>query len=72
MHRILSMRLQDKNSKLSPERVLEIAGRIQWREASHQGEKKLKGVSRLSPQQMDLFETIDVPAPGEKEVEPPL
>ena len=72
MHRILRMRLQDKNSKLSPERVLEIAGRIQWHEASLQGGKKLKGISRLSPQQMDLFETIDVPVPGEKEVEPAL
>ena len=72
MHRILRMRLQDKNSKLSPERVLEIAGRIQWHEASLQGGKKLKGVSRLSPQQMDLFATIDVPVPGEKEVEPAL
>ena len=50
----------------------EIAGRIQWHEASLQGGKKLKGVSRLSPQQMDLFETIDVPVPGEKEVEPAL
>ena len=66
------MRLQDKNSKLSPERVLEIAGRIQWHEATLQGGKKLKGMSRLSPQQMDLFETVEVPVPAENEVQPAL
>ena len=70
MHRILRMRLKDKNSKLSPERALEMAGHIQWHEARLSGGKKIKGVSQLTPRQMDLFETIEVPAPMEQEVAP--
>lgn len=70
MHRILRMRLKDKKSTLSPERALEMAGRIQWHEVSLAKGDKIKGVSRLSPQQLDLFEVCNLPVPDETEVEP--
>ena len=72
MHRILRMRLKDKKSTLSPERALEMAGRIQWHEVSLAKGGKIKGVSRLSPQQLDLFEVCNLPVPDETEVEPAL
>jgi hypothetical protein len=66
------MRLKDKKSTLSPERALEMAGRIQWHEVSLSKGEKIKGVSRLSPQQLDLFEVCKLPIPDEKEVAPAL
>ena len=72
MHRILRMRLKDKKSTLSPERALEMAGRIQWHEVSLSKGEKIKGVSRLNPKQLDLFDACELPVPDEREVEPAL
>ncbi len=70
MHRVLRMRLKDTKSALSPERAIEMAGRIQWHEVSLSKGEKIKGVSRLNPQQLDLFAACKLPVPNDKEVAP--
>lgn len=69
MHRVLRMRLRDRQSSLSPERALEMAGRIQYHEVTLSNGKKAKGLSRLDARQMDLFDKIEIPKPIENEVE---
>ena len=68
MHRVLRMRLRDRQSSLSPERALEIAGRIQYHDVTLSNGKRAKGLSRLDARQMDLFDSIEIPKPIENEV----
>ena len=68
MHRVLRMRLRDRQSSLSPERALEIAGRIQYHDVTLSNGKRAKGLSRLDARQMDLFDSIEIPKPIEDEV----
>lgn len=68
MHRVLRMRLKDKKSPLSPERALEVAGRIQYHNVTLGDGSKVKGLSRLDDRQMDLFAAIEIPKPIESEV----
>jgi hypothetical protein len=62
------MRLKDKKSPLSPERALEVAGRIQYHNVTLGDGSKVKGLSRLDDRQMDLFAAIEIPKPIESEV----
>ena len=68
MHRILRRRLKDKQSSMSPERALEVAGKIQYHNVTLTGRKKAQGLSRLDAQQLDLFASVNIPRPIENEV----
>ncbi len=57
------MRLKARNSPLSPERGLEIARRVQWHQATLHRHQTVSGLSTLTPQQRELFETLELPTP---------
>lgn len=64
LYRVLRMRLQDRHSPYSPERVLEIMRRIQFHRVTLHQNQTAAGLSTLTPEQRDLFETIDLPNPS--------
>ena len=66
LYRVLRMRLKAKDSRLSPERALEIVRRIQFHQITLHQRQSASGLSALTPEQKDLFETIDIPQPSPK------
>jgi transposase len=64
LYRVLRMRLQDRNSPCSPERVLEIMRRIQFHQVTLHQNQTASGLSTLTPEQCDLFDTIDLVKPS--------
>ena len=64
LHRVLRLRLKASNSRYSPERALEIARRIQFHRVTLNDREQASGLSRLTPEQHDLFESIDLPIPA--------
>lgn len=53
---------------MSPERALEVAGKIQYHNVTLTGGKKTQGLSRLDAQQLDLFASVNIPQTIENEV----
>jgi transposase len=68
LYRVLRMRLKDRHSPYSPERVLEIMRRIQFHQVTLHQNQTASGLSTLTPEQRDLFDTIDLPKPAAKQV----
>ena len=66
LYRVLRMRLKDRHSPYSPERVLEIMRRIQFHQVTLHQNQTASGLSTLTPEQRDLFDTIDLPKPAAK------
>jgi len=64
LYRVLRMRLKDRHSPYSPERVLEIMRRIQFHHVTLHRNQTASGLSTLTPEQRDLFDTIDLPKPS--------
>ena len=64
LYRVLRMRLRDRHSRYSPERVLEIMRRIQFHQVTLHQNQTASGLSALTPEQRDLFDTIDLPKPS--------
>ena len=66
LYRVLRMRLKDRHSSYSPERALEIVRRIQFHRVTLHHSQTASGLSTLTPQQRDLFDTLDLPTPSTK------
>lgn len=66
LYRVLRMRLKAHEHRLSPRRALEIARRIQFHQVALHRQQIAKGLSSLTPEQHELFETIDLPKPSAK------
>lgn len=66
LYRVLRMRLQANQSPYSPERVLEIVRRIQFHQVSLHRKHAASGLTTLTPEQRELFETVNLPAPTAK------
>ncbi len=64
LYRVLRMRLQANHSPCSPERALELARRIQFHQITLHQNQTASGLSTLSPEQLDLFDAIDLPKPS--------
>lgn len=58
------MRLKDRHSPYSPGRVLEVMRRIQFHRVTLHRNQTASGLSTLTPEQRDLFGTIDLPKPS--------
>jgi hypothetical protein len=58
------MRLQAANSPYSPERALELARRIQFHRITLHHNQTASGLSTLTPEQLDLFDAINLPKPS--------
>ena len=63
LYRVLRMRLKDNNSPYTPERALEIVRRIQFHQVTLHQKQSASGLSTITPEQKDLFETINLPKP---------
>lgn len=63
LYRVLRLRLKDRGSPHSPERALEIARRIQRHQVTLHQRQSASGITTLSPEQQELFETIGLPTP---------
>lgn len=64
LYRVLRLRLKAKASPLSPEHALEIARRIQYHQVTLHQRQSASGLSAITPQQKDLFETVALPEPS--------
>jgi transposase len=66
LYRVLRMRLKARDSQLSPERALEIVRRIQFHQITLHQRQSASGLSAMTPEQKDLFETVELPEPSVK------
>ena len=66
LYRVLRMRLKAKDSHLSPERALEIVRRIQFHQITLHQRQSASGLSAITPEQQELFATINLPEPSAK------
>ena len=62
-YRVLRMRLKSKDKPYSPERMLEIMGQIQHHKVMLHRKQLVFGLSTITPEQRDLFETVGLPKP---------
>jgi len=63
LYRVLRMRLKDRGSPHSPERALEIARRIQLHKVTLNQRQSASGLTTLSQDQKELFDTVSLPLP---------
>ena len=63
LYRVLRMRLKDRGSPYSPERALEIARRIQLHKVTLNQRQCASGLTTLSQEQKELFDTVSLPLP---------
>ena len=62
IYRVMRMRLKEHGSVLSPKTALEILSRIQQHKATV-GDRAYSGISKTTPEQLDLFAALEVPRP---------
>lgn len=67
LHRVMRMRMKANGSPYSPQRALEMLSRIQKHRVEIDG-KPFEGVSRIDPEQRDLFEALALPRPANRRV----
>ena len=62
LYRIMRMRLKENGSGVSPKTALELLGRIQ-RHRVTVGPQEHTGISKATPQQLDIFAALEISAP---------
>ena len=62
LHRVMRMRLKAKGHHTSPQLALEILSRIQ-KHTAYAGSRSFHGISKTTPEQLDLFDTLNLPKP---------
>ncbi|MGQ0708558.1 MAG: IS1634 family transposase [Rhodoferax sp.] len=67
LHRVLRMRLKKASREESPTRLLQALQRVQQQAASTTDGQVVRGVTKLAPEQKDLFAAIGVPTPKAQE-----
>ena len=63
LYRVMRMRLKAKGHSASPRTALNLLARLQ-QHTTHIGTKTFTGTSRSQPEQLDLFEALDLPKPA--------
>lgn len=63
LYRVMRMRLKAKGHSASPRTALDLLERIQ-RHTTSIGERTLDGLSTLTPEQLELFDTLNLPKPA--------
>jgi hypothetical protein len=64
LYRVLRMRLKARDNHLSPERALQIVRRIQFHQITLHQRQSASGLSAITPEQKELFDTIKLPEPS--------
>ena len=59
----MRMRLKAKGSSASPGTALDMLARIR-KHTAHAGSRALHGISRTTPQQLELFDAMNLPKPA--------
>jgi transposase len=62
LYRVMRMRLKAKGSTTSPTTALSILRRIQQHQTTI-GECRYRGISKTTPTQLDIFDTLELPRP---------
>ena len=62
LYRVMCMRLKASGSSVSPRTALELLRRIQKHSATI-GERAYTGISKTTPEQLDLFAAMSLPKP---------
>ena len=63
LYRVMRMRLKAKGHGASPRRALDLLARIQRHQATI-GERSVDGLSTTTPEQLELFDTLNLPKPA--------
>lgn len=63
LYRIMRMRLKARGHQASPRTALDMLARIQCHQAKI-GERSVAGLSTTTPEQLELFNTLDLPKPA--------
>jgi len=63
LYRVMRMRLKAKGHSASPRTALDLLARIQ-KHTAHAGTRTLQGISRTTPEQLDLFDALSLPKPA--------
>ncbi|TDL79758.1 IS1634 family transposase, partial [Meridianimarinicoccus aquatilis] len=63
LYRVMRMRLKAKGHSASPRTALDLLERIQ-RHTTSIGERTLDGLSTITPEQLELFDTLNLPKPA--------
>jgi hypothetical protein len=64
VYRVLRMRLKASQSPYSPERALEVVRRIQFHQVTLHQREAASGLTRLTPEQKELFDAVSLPEPS--------
>ena len=62
LYRVMRMRLKAKGHSSSPRTALDLLARIHRHQAKI-ADRKLEGITTPSPEQLDLFEALNLPKP---------
>ncbi|TDL74108.1 IS1634 family transposase [Palleronia sediminis] len=63
LYRIMRMRLKAKGQATSPRTALDLLARIQ-KHTAHIGQRTYEGTSKATPEQLDLFDALNLPKPA--------
>jgi hypothetical protein len=63
LYRVMRMRLKAKGHSASPRTALDLLARIQ-KHTAHVGDRALHGISKATPEQLDLFDAMNLPKPA--------
>jgi hypothetical protein len=63
LYRVMRMRLKAKGHSASPRTALDLLARIQ-KHTAHVGDRALHGISKTTPEQLDLFDAMNLPKPA--------
>ena len=63
LYRVIRMRLKAKGHGASPRPALDVLARIQ-KHTAHIGGRTLNGISKTTPEQLDLFDALELPKPA--------
>ncbi|WP_272010658.1 IS1634 family transposase [Roseovarius sp. ZX-A-9] len=63
LYRVMRMRLKAKGHSASPRTALDLLARIQ-RHTAKIGERSVEGLSTKTPEQLELFDTLNLPKPA--------
>ncbi|PTR14100.1 hypothetical protein C8J28_11895 [Cereibacter azotoformans] len=63
LYRVMRMRLKAKGHAASPRTALDLLARIQ-KHTAHAGKRSFHGLSKTTPEQLDLFHALSLPKPA--------
>uniref|UniRef100_UPI001179F151 IS1634 family transposase n=1 Tax=Cereibacter azotoformans TaxID=43057 RepID=UPI001179F151 len=63
LYRVMRMRLKAKDHTTSPRTALDLLARIQ-KHTAHAGKRSFHGLSKTTPEQLDLFDALSLPKPA--------